>query len=99
MTVVRQARATRKQEREGLAERKPNCGCSVEIDPIHRIRQELEAPAAELAIEQGGGHREMRNAYQQMKAAARSGDPDASGRRDLAFHQALWGGLASRQDE
>jgi DNA-binding GntR family transcriptional regulator len=83
-------------EHEGLVERKPNCGCSVvelstaEISQIYRVRQELEPLAAELAIGNGNDHRELKGAYQQLMAAARSGDADEWNRRDLEFHQALW---------
>ena len=85
-------------EHQGLVARKVNQGCVVtsltraEICQLIRVRAELETLAVELAVESASGEEidGLLLVTEQMKEAAKAGDPQEFFQQDLTFHQTLW---------
>jgi len=87
-----------KLEHEGLVVRLPNRGCRVtalsetHMNQIFRIRVELEPLAVQLAMQswQRWKCEKLTKAFEALRMAAKSREPERYYRADLRFHMTLW---------
>lgn len=90
--------ALKQLEAEGLILRRQYRSCEVtklsrkEVNQIYRVRIELEALAAELAVEHRSqwAPERLSEAAEKLKEAAKNHDTDAFYRCDLEFHRTVW---------